>query len=313
MMEHIKWSSLLVLFLVVITIGLLKGQQLIPRFETAFYFEDAIGNKDTVHIGYDLEATKETDAAFGEVEYNAPFDSIFDVRVKDPNSFTGNLYKRLITKSTVVFNDPDSCLSGGGGEVFIHSIYQPIKVSWDQMIFYDSICYRGGFVIDHVKHEVTWVSPDNFPPLYYCLADVEEGYFELPSDDWENLEARLRIEHEVEGLGVQEIFGLAVVVGPVFLYTPCYWITDVMEAEGGNVASVKLFPNPTSGEISIQIEQNISFQELILFNSIGSPVEKFSWNLNEAINISGHPAGIYYLAGSLADGSLMYLGRVVKI
>ncbi|GAB4497385.1 MAG: hypothetical protein OHK0019_30910 [Saprospiraceae bacterium] len=51
-------------------------------FEMLIYFEDAIGNKDTVIVGYDPDAnTYDVNPQFGEVWLDTPFDSVFEVRV----------------------------------------------------------------------------------------------------------------------------------------------------------------------------------------------------------------------------------------
>jgi hypothetical protein len=51
-----------------------------PFFLTTFYFEDAIGNIDSIEVGYDLTANQTGNPDFGEVTDLSPFDSVFDVR-----------------------------------------------------------------------------------------------------------------------------------------------------------------------------------------------------------------------------------------
>ncbi|MEM7036751.1 MAG: hypothetical protein AAF570_07220, partial [Bacteroidota bacterium] len=52
--------------------------------ELPLYFEDAAGHRDTLYLGYDLNATAGIDAAFGEVNIiNDPIDSLFEVRISD--------------------------------------------------------------------------------------------------------------------------------------------------------------------------------------------------------------------------------------
>ena len=50
-------------------------------FSQTLWFEDAIGNIDSVIIGHDPLATVDIDAQFGEVEITEPFNAIFEVRV----------------------------------------------------------------------------------------------------------------------------------------------------------------------------------------------------------------------------------------
>lgn len=53
-----------------------------PLFQTVIWFEDAVGNRDSVNIGFNLEAKWDTlNPNFGEALLDTPFDSIFEVRV----------------------------------------------------------------------------------------------------------------------------------------------------------------------------------------------------------------------------------------
>jgi hypothetical protein len=50
-------------------------------FEFPIYFEDAVGNRDTIIIGLSEYATPEFEPALGQVNMlNEPFDSVFEVR-----------------------------------------------------------------------------------------------------------------------------------------------------------------------------------------------------------------------------------------
>ena len=57
----------------------LYGQQA-AFFETTIYFEDAVGNIDSVVVGMDEEANFEYNPQFGEADIEAPWDSVFEVR-----------------------------------------------------------------------------------------------------------------------------------------------------------------------------------------------------------------------------------------
>lgn len=61
------------------------SQSLTPEFEFELYFEDAAGNKDTLIIGYDENATDSIDTSFGEINLiNQPWSSDnFEVFITD--------------------------------------------------------------------------------------------------------------------------------------------------------------------------------------------------------------------------------------
>src|SRR5690554_936883 len=63
--------------------GGLFGQQT-PEFEFELYFEDAAGNKDTITLGYDENATDSVDIAFGEANLAGQlWGEDLDVRIGD--------------------------------------------------------------------------------------------------------------------------------------------------------------------------------------------------------------------------------------
>jgi len=55
-----------------------------PYFDMVLYFEDAVGNRDSVSFGYDQDASSNLDIEWGEEEITAPFDAIFEVRIAEP-------------------------------------------------------------------------------------------------------------------------------------------------------------------------------------------------------------------------------------
>lgn len=54
--------------------------QKVAMFETTLYFEDAVGNMDSIRVGHDTAANSTFNTDFGEEFINAPFDSVFEVR-----------------------------------------------------------------------------------------------------------------------------------------------------------------------------------------------------------------------------------------
>jgi hypothetical protein len=56
-----------------------------PMYQADFYFQDAIGNRDTITIGYDTTANGEYNPQFGEINLSQPFDSVFEVRATHRN------------------------------------------------------------------------------------------------------------------------------------------------------------------------------------------------------------------------------------
>jgi len=61
------------------------------EFSFPIYFEDAIGNKDTLTMGYDINGTDGLDTVLGEINIiGVPLDTSFDVRISDAFWNNGN-------------------------------------------------------------------------------------------------------------------------------------------------------------------------------------------------------------------------------
>ncbi|RYM32414.1 T9SS type A sorting domain-containing protein [Brumimicrobium glaciale] len=154
-------NSLFLLFS--LTIGGLFGQQT-PEFSFELYFEDAIGNKDTITLGYDELATNGIDAPFGEVDkLNDAWNTTLEARVGDKT------YSGLNTSS--VWINSNSYLSK---KQILNSYCQdidyperisiqfttdnyPIKIKWDKKIF-DEDCQKYSFLFgqdDHYHFDAT--------------------------------------------------------------------------------------------------------------------------------------------------------------
>ncbi len=73
----------------------LIGQN-VPYFETTIWVEDAIGNRDSVVVGFDPNATDEVDTTFGEIPNDSAFDSILDVRAGEMYFCKENMYQKII-------------------------------------------------------------------------------------------------------------------------------------------------------------------------------------------------------------------------
>ncbi len=121
-------------------------------FQFQMYFEDAIGNKDTLTVGYDINGTELIDPSFGETNIiGIPLDSTFDVRISD--AFFNNGNATFHTKKQIL---PDSC-SGWWFPVVsidIKSKNWPVTATWDDSLF--NIECRVGSVFTSINPGGWW-------------------------------------------------------------------------------------------------------------------------------------------------------------
>jgi hypothetical protein len=126
-------------FLVIILISQIAFNQ---EFSFSMYFEDAIGNKDTLILGYDNEATDTIDQLFGEINIiNLPLDSLFDVRISNifygwhnwgPGTFQT---KKQIVKKKCGYYFALNCI-----DFYCHN--WPVTATWDKSLF-NTDCLEG--------------------------------------------------------------------------------------------------------------------------------------------------------------------------
>ena len=117
------------------------------EFSFELYFEDALGNRDTLVLGYDPLATDSIDVAFGEENIIAqPWDSVFEVRISD-------YYDKNQVGEQVSFNSKKSIQDNLGQpfffidkiEINIKAKHFPIIISCDSTLLQSSE-RRGTFI-----------------------------------------------------------------------------------------------------------------------------------------------------------------------
>ncbi len=140
---------------VIATSNLTYGQE----FSFEMYFEDSLGNKDTLIMGYDILATDTIDSIFGEINIvSVPLDSVFGVRIT--NEWYSGGYETFHTKKQIVSYN---CVSWPYTivTVDIKTKNWPVTASWDDTVFYDTC--RNGSVFTSVNPGGWWDtgSPSN--------------------------------------------------------------------------------------------------------------------------------------------------------
>ena len=90
---------------------------------------------------------------------------------------------------------------------------------------------------------------------------------------------------------------------------------EVIEVTEVPEESISVYPNPTSGNITIEVNSNRDeLMDIRVINSLGQPVKSLSLNpaerFREEVDLSGLPAGMYYVHFQKADGE-MQVERVI--
>ncbi|MCB0579194.1 MAG: T9SS type A sorting domain-containing protein [Phaeodactylibacter sp.] len=292
------------------------------HFETTLFFEDAVGNRDSVVVGYDTFATNDIDPEFGEQELLSPFDSIFEVRAGTQEyAFRDKLSKKIINRGSPASgpSPPEDCYPGTRIFIYIWAKHQPVKVWWDRVVFAERRCYRASALLNHWLDELAGpISPDEIPPEYACLAAEDSIYFDMSEEYLLSnplFDALISLEKEVEGSGLQTIYGLRFYAASTpYDYSPCYWVTSAREEQAPE--PVSLFPNPTGGTVWFSLPGGVEAVQWQLFGINGALLQEqrgtiASEVVASEVELTALPPGIYQLLLRGSDGK-RYWGRVVK-
>jgi hypothetical protein len=245
-------------------------------FSFPIVFEDAIGNKDTLVLGYDVNATDSIDEAFGEINIiGTPLDSLFDIRVSDAfwkgGSATFHTKKQIIPAS--------SCTGSSLITIDFKCVNWPVTASWDNSVF-DDTC-REGSVLTSV-HPGGWWDTGS------------------PSDLWR---AELKNKNEVTFTsnvipgGFDENYAY---INQADDTIPVFWLAfgkagllwmDVDEIERSE--QLNIFPNPNDGSFFIDNRAGEK-GTLRIFTFRGEEIKSLNVDANTLQSVSTDlHAGIY--------------------
>jgi hypothetical protein len=111
------------------------------EFSFELYFEDALGNKDTLVLGYDPLATDSIDVAFGEVNIiNQPWNSVFEVRTANDDFFQDLFF--MLKKDV---RNHDNVIP-----ILIKKPDDYLKITWDAIPFQNNQTILGSAFMNDV-------------------------------------------------------------------------------------------------------------------------------------------------------------------
>ena len=79
-------------------------------------------------------------------------------------------------------------------------------------------------------------------------------------------------------------------------------------------SEIQLYPNPTSGQITLELENVQSELSLQMFNSMGQEIHRQmiqEYNAKLDIDISQHSNGVYFIQLTSKDGDKQYI-KIIK-
>jgi hypothetical protein len=292
-------------------------------FETTIWFTDAMGNTDSVVVGYDPDAEWESlNPQFGEVLIDAPFDSVFEVRASFDNGWhlaANKLFtKKKITRARERDWIPYPCLSISPLGIHIYARHYPVTVTWDREIF-QTQCQTRSFLASHTTdgHMEGWFF--NIPGILeytQCMAEDSTYTVNGTDDPWEwynRYATTLTNDSSAETSVLQLRFLDASAFGGTV--SPCPVIVSVDQVPKEH--ALQVFPNPASEGVRVAMSEGASFTEDLqvrLYSATFQEVRQHTWSASSPyldLSLAGVPPGLYFIEVRDRTGRLVHVQKLV--
>jgi hypothetical protein len=266
---------------------LARGQE----FSFQMYFEDALGNRDTLTIGYDPNGSRDSILPdFGEENIShIPFDSVFDVRISNQSDFNTEGFVLLHSKIKVIQLD---CTQSYHWyqllpytNIIIHALHWPVKATWDSSNFLND-CIKGTLFTSW--HPSGWWdyggSYSNFEAIE-LISDSQIIFLQNYPDNWD-VNTVDNFTHYIDDTGK-----------PISIFFLAFGDSTLIKMKTEKLIDLyylELSPNPTSGRLYIHSDiYSLDNFTLYLFDMMGKeyPISAES----NFIEIGFLPSGTYVL------------------
>ncbi|MBN1415086.1 MAG: T9SS type A sorting domain-containing protein [Bacteroidales bacterium] len=255
------------------------------EFSFTMTFCDAVGNTDTLTIGYDTTATDSLDSEFGEINIiDIELDSVFDIRVTNEwkiRAWIGYQYKskyhlkkQIVNKNCDTWADPVS--------IDIKCSHWPVTAKWDSNLFIGDPC-REGSVFTSLNPGCWW-DVCGKSSLYYCIFSEQtkvtfssnaDEYF-YPGDFGQD--SYINSDHDTIS-----VFWVAIGTNAIWSYIDKDTYDNYMV----------LYPNPSHDYIRIDFKNSVNIKSIEVYNLTGRK-QDVAVRDNE-IDISKLINGFYYV------------------
>lgn len=244
------------------------------QFSFQMFFTDAVGNKDTITLGYDSTATDSIDALFGEVNIiSNPLNNNLDVRITNSwNDASTPIY--FHTKKQITFYDC-TYTNFSVQAINIFTNHWPVTVEWEHSLFSDTC--RNGSVFTSIHPGGWW---DTGSPSDLFRAALSSATSPITFTSNFSLTSYGYINANGDSIAVfWQAFGDA-----GLLYN------SISENEFNH--EIKLFPNPSASIFNFEISNQFGqLKKMEIYSSIGKLI--FKSDNPFVIDLTSFEKGIY--------------------
>lgn len=261
-------------------------------FEFKMYFEDSVGNKDTLTMGYDPTASDSIDANFGEINIiNIPLDSVFDVRISDEfNLGLGVDNQTFHTKKNIVYNN--SCSNINVITLNIKANNWPVTATWDSTLFNNS-CLDGSVF----NSMLNWFDVSGGSDLLVEFLMLKDSVV-FSSNNIIGHSAFVNSNNDT------------ISVFEIILSNPDY-MSSVKE---NNFSSLTVYPNPFTNTLNFTFENNIN-GKIMIYDVSGQLI--YSENIQNknlfTLNTTNLNNGVFfYQVIDVSTGTNLKSGKLIR-
>ncbi len=268
---------------IIVAIPLLTQAQ--EEFSFQLFFEDSMGNRDTIIIGYDELATDSIDTILGEVNIlTQNWDSVFEVRCSVP------IYSGM---------------------------FNPTDLDWlakKSINPYDSMLIQGNYVNSFHTHGIL-VKCKNFPLKLSWnnniidMAGLKSSYFSYPqildySEHLMDYDSLLFLESD---------FRLQFLTNYDSIIPFNFNFSDTLLSLGINqddITHLNIRPNPSNGEFWIKLNEQVQKGEIIITDLTGKQIAKVSVSNTTNVSLSNMSEGVY-LINLVSENTIIDTQKIV--
>lgn len=280
--------------------ALLHAQLLEPQYKFTLRFEDALGNRDSVIMGFDDRISKFYNPEFGETNIaKVPFDSVFEVRGGDSGE------KDFQSKTVIGAYFQWMCDDAFANYqmVSLRAKHFPVTMSWDSAYFQDNYCLEKSLITRTFGYVL---SPDFFDPKATYMARtsslrITRTHLQYTDEGWLTTNV-----FDMENGTRDTVYNFFVGISP---------FDRIIGTSETSDLPLQLSPNPAGQTLRIKVPETGGDDLRLLLCDIHGRVvlaQQVSAHQEVLLDVERLLPGLYIVSAFDPQGRRRFTGRVAK-
>jgi len=269
------------------------------EFSFQLCFEDSEGNKDTLVLGYDVNATQGIDLLFGEADFSTePWDSVFEVRASNnvvPGPTTGNPPSIFTKKQIVqkVCSEQPFGFMDFNVLINMKALHYPITIRWDGSVFSDECNIATSIhTYQYIFSDWEWGC---CPTFMSSVIELDSNITSISS--FQPIQSDSLVFQENEPLAISYLLNQEVEISCVRLSFSQLREIPPLDIVPKDFTEVIIYPNPAKERVVIEGLSGNENTDVKIFDSKGRMILQRQINLSNRIelNTESLEQGIYLI------------------